>query len=148
MTQADTDERFMREALKEARKAFDAGEVPVGAVLVSRGKVIGRGSNQVEALRDATAHAEMLAITAGNHHLGAKYLAGCTLYVTLEPCGMCAGAMNWSQLSRLVYGAPDEQRGYRTLKGSVLHSKTRVRAGVLAAESTALLEAFFRRIRD
>lgn len=148
MTVSGTDEQFMREALKEARKALDAGEVPVGAVLVSRGKIIARAHNQVETLRDATAHAEMLAITAGANYLGAKYLSDCTLYVTLEPCGMCAGAMNWSQLPRLVFGADDEQRGYRCLKGAVLHPKTKVKRGVLAGEATALLEAFFRRIRD
>ncbi len=143
-----SDEQFMREALKEARKAFDAGEVPVGAVLVCQGRIIARAHNQVEMLKDATAHAEMLAITAGANHIGAKYLTDCDLYVTLEPCGMCAGAMNWSQLTRLVFGADDEQRGFRLLNGPVLHPKTKVVKGVMATECREILESFFKRIRE
>lgn len=140
-------EFFMREALKEARKAFDAGEVPVGAVMVCENKIIGRGHNQTERLRDATAHAEMIAITSATSALGGKYLAGCTLYVTLEPCVMCAGALNWSQLPRLVYGASDVQRGYNVIGVPLLHPKTEVIREVLTEDCAALIREFFKKIR-
>lgn len=137
----------MREALKEARKAYDLGEVPVGAVMVCNGKIIGRGHNQTEKLNDATAHAEMIAITSATSWLGGKYLADCTLYVTLEPCAMCAGALNWSQLPKLVFGASDKQRGYSLISSPLLHPKAKVVKGILADECTLLLQSFFARIR-
>jgi tRNA(adenine34) deaminase len=137
----------MREALKEAQKAFDAGEVPVGAVMVCENRIIGRGYNQTERLRDATAHAEMIAITSATSALGGKYLAGCTLYVTLEPCVMCAGALNWSQLPRLVFGASDVQRGYSVTGVPLLHPKTEVIKDVLLDDCTSLIREFFKKIR-
>lgn len=143
-----SDEYFMREALKEAQKAFDDGEVPVGAVVVSKNKIIARAHNQTERLTDATAHAEMLAITSATNHIGAKYLQECTLFVTLEPCVMCAGALNWSQVSRVVYGADDELRGFSLNPTPLLHPKTKISKGVKAPEAKALLEKFFERIRQ
>ncbi|MFZ9503876.1 MAG: nucleoside deaminase [Cyclobacteriaceae bacterium] len=140
-------ERFMKEALKEAQKAFDDGEVPVGAVMVCEGRIIARGWNQTEKLKDATAHAEMIAITSATAALGGKYLTGCTLYVTLEPCVMCAGALNWSQLPRLVYGASDVQRGFSVIADPLLHPKTEVIRGVLEQECAALIKAFFKKVR-
>lgn len=137
----------MHEALKEARKALDIGEVPVGAVVVSNNRIIARAHNQTEKLTDATAHAEMLAATAAANHLGSKYLDECTLYVTLEPCIMCAGALNWVQLQRLVFGASDPQRGYRLVNGKVLHPRTEVTEGISAQEAKDLIDSFFRRIR-
>jgi tRNA(adenine34) deaminase len=148
---AKQDEFFMRAALKEAREAFGRGEVPIGAVVVAGGTIIGRGHNLVETLTDATAHAEMQAITAAASSLGGKYLTDCTLYVTVEPCTMCAGAMAWSQLGRLVYGAADPKRGYTrygTVPGeSLLHPRTQVMAGVLGEECGALVSDFFQKIR-
>ena len=138
---------YMREALKEAHKAFDLGEVPVGAIMVCKGKIIGRGHNQTEKLNDATAHAEMIAITSATSWLGGKYLSDCSLYVTLEPCVMCAGALNWSQLTKLVYGASDKQRGYSLISSPLLHPKAEVLKGVLSDECSALLQSFFARIR-
>ena len=138
---------YMRMALAEARKAFEAGEVPVGAVIVSsKGRVVGKGHNLTEALADVSAHAEMQAITAAASTLGGKYLTGCTLYVTVEPCLMCAGALGWSQISRVVYGAPDVRRGYRSLMGTVspFHPRTTVSAGVLEEECASLMKQFFR----
>lgn len=143
-----TDEFFMNEALKEARKAFDDGEVPVGAVVVCKNKIIGRAHNQTERLTDATAHAEMIAITAASNYLGSKYLTDCSLYVTLEPCVMCAGGLNWTQLSRLVFAASDVQRGYSLIQQSVLHPKTEVVHGIKKLESKELLDLFFKRIRE
>ncbi|MEY3405176.1 MAG: hypothetical protein RL161_606 [Bacteroidota bacterium] len=140
-------ERFMKEALKEAQRAFDDGEVPVGAVMVCEGRIIARGWNQTEKLKDATAHAEMIAITSATAALGGKYLTGCTLYVTLEPCVMCAGALNWSQLPRLVYGASDVQRGFSVIADPLLHPKTEVIRGVLEQECAALIKAFFKKVR-
>lgn len=139
------DERFMRMALDEARKAALEGEVPVGAIVVTgRGNVIGRGHNMTEALADVTAHAEMMAITSAANALGAKYLAGCTLYVTVEPCTMCGGAIGWSQLSRIVYGAADTKRGYTTVTSrSPFHPRAVVTSGVLADECAALMREFF-----
>ncbi len=138
----------MREALKEAHNALEQGEVPVGAVVVSGHRIIAKAHNQVEMLNDATAHAEMLALTAATHYVGAKYLTECVLYVSLEPCTMCAGAMHWAQLGKVVYGADDLQRGYHLLKGQVLHPKTVVVKGVLAQESRALLNEFFKKLRE
>ena len=137
-----SDEHFMKLALKEAQEALAKDEVPVGAIVVSGNQVIGRGHNLSETLNDVTAHAEMQAITSAANFLGGKYLINCTLYVTLEPCQMCAGALYWSQLSKLVYAASDEQRGYSAL-GTKLHPKTEVVSGVLADEASALLKRFF-----
>ena len=142
-----TDEFFMREALKLAVEAGQAGEIPVGAVVVCGQRVIGKGCNQTEALRDVTAHAELLALTAASQHLGAKFLKDCTLYVTLEPCPMCAGALYWAQLGRLVYGATDEKRGYTRVGGSLLHPKTNVTTGILGEECATLVRSFFQRLR-
>ncbi|MBX2967267.1 MAG: nucleoside deaminase [Cyclobacteriaceae bacterium] len=143
-----TDEYFMREALKEAQKALDIGEVPVGAVVVAKNRIIARAHNQTEKLTDATAHAEMLAATSAANYLGSKYLTECTLYVTLEPCVMCGGALAWVQLGKLVYGASDIQRGYSLIKQQVLHPKTEVAKGVFANEAKALIDSFFKRIRE
>lgn len=143
-----TDEYFMREALKEAKKAFDAGELPVGAIVACQNKVIARAHNQTEKLTDATAHAEMLAVTAAANYMGSKYLDECTLYVTLEPCAMCASALNWAQLQKLVYGASDVQRGFSLVKSPLLHPRTEVVKGIKPEESKVLLDEFFRRIRE
>ena len=137
------DEYYMREALREARAAASEGEVPIGAVVVCAGRVIARAHNQTETLHDTTAHAEMLAYTAASEALGAKYLTDCTLYVTVEPCPMCAGAAGWTQVARIVYGAADPKRGYTLLTGPVLHPKTEVTAGVLRGECEALMKEFF-----
>jgi tRNA(adenine34) deaminase len=143
-----TDEYFMREALKEAAKAFAIDEVPVGAVVVCKNRIIARAHNQTEKLTDATAHAEMLAVTSAANYLGSKYLSECTLYVTLEPCVMCAGALHWVQLQKLVFGASDLQRGYSLVSSPLLHPKTEVVQGIQADESKKLIEDFFRRIRN
>lgn len=143
----EEDIRFMRLALNEAKKAFAQGEIPIGAVVVSRGQVIGRGHNLTEMLHDVTAHAEMQAITAAAETLGGKYLTDCTLYVTVEPCVMCAGALGWSQVSRLVYGAPEEKRGYQRYAPQALHPKTQVTGGVLADECRRLMVDFFKNRR-
>lgn len=136
------DTYFMKKALEEAQLAFEEGEVPVGAVVVAQNRIIGRAHNLTEKLNDVTAHAEMQAITAAANFIGGKYLKGCTLYVTLEPCQMCAGAMYWSQISRLVYGASDLERGYQVM-GTTLHPKTEVVSGVLEKEASELLKRFF-----
>lgn len=141
------DELYMRQALREARAAEAEGEVPIGAVVVMGGTVIARAHNQTERLCDATAHAEMLAFTAAAEHVGGKYLQECTLYVTVEPCPMCAGAAGWTQVGRIVYGAADPKRGYRLLSGPVLHPKTEVTGGVLAEECGTLVREFFRKKR-
>ncbi len=133
----------MKQALNEARAALEKDEVPVGAVVVSEGLIIARAHNLTETLRDVTAHAEMLAITAATEHLGGKYLTNCTLYVTLEPCVMCAGALNWAQVGRLVIGAPDEKRGYKRLHPSPLHARTEVVEGILARDCSQLVKQFF-----
>lgn len=133
----------MKEALKEARKAFDLDEVPVGVVIVANNKIIARGHNLTERLNDVTAHAEMQTITAAANAIGGKYLIDCTIYVTLEPCVMCAGALAWGQVSRLVYGAKDSKRGYNTLQGNILHPKTEVITGILSAECEKLMKDFF-----
>ena len=137
----------MKQALLEAQKAQERGEVPVGAVVVCRNRVIARAHNLTETLNDVTAHAEMQAVTAAANALGAKYLNGCTLYVTVEPCVMCAGAIAWAQTGRLVFGAGDEKRGYRKYAPDALHPKTEVVSGVMADECAALMTAFFRKRR-
>ncbi|MBP3483174.1 MAG: nucleoside deaminase [Alistipes sp.] len=142
------DEKYMRLALNEAQKALDEGEVPIGAVVVANGAVVGRGHNLVETLCDATAHAELQAITAAASTLGGKYLNECTLYVTVEPCVMCAGAIAWSQVGRLVYGAADPKRGYTTVGGTILHPRTKVTAGVLGEECERLVSGFFADLRQ
>ena len=141
------DEKFMRMAIDEARKALKEQEVPIGAVVVCGERVIGRGHNLVETLCDATAHAEMQSITAAAATLGGKYLKGCTLYVTVEPCILCAGALAWSQIDRVVYGADDPKRGYTTVSGRIFHPKTIVERGVLAEECESLMTEFFKSLR-
>ena len=138
------DEKYMGEALREARKAAEEGEIPIGAVIVSRGRILGSGHNMTERLHDATAHAEMIAITAATEAVGAKYLNDCPLYVTVEPCPMCAGALNWSQIGRIVYGAPDPRRGYSLYTPALLHPKTEVLQGVLSEACAALVTDFFK----
>lgn len=142
-----TDEYYMRQALIEARKAAEEGEIPVGAVIVCRDRILARTHNLTETLHDVTAHAEMQAVTAAAEVLGGKYLTGCTLYVTLEPCVMCAGALGWSQISRIVFGADDPRRGYRRLSPDALHPRTEVVSGVLADEALSLVTDFFKRKR-
>lgn len=137
------DIRYMKMALDEAARAYDNEEVPVGAIIVCKGRVIARAHNLTETLTDVTAHAEMQAVTAAANCLGGKYLNDCTLYVTVEPCIMCAGALGWAQLSRLVYGAPDDKRGYRRFAPQALHPKTEVTAGVMEAECADLMKRFF-----
>ena len=134
----DEDSKYMAEALREAKAALEEGEIPIGAVVICRGRIIGKGHNMTERLHDATAHAEMIAITAATEAMGGKYLSDCTLYVTVEPCPMCAGALNWSQIGRIVYGAIDPKRGYSLFSPSLLHPKTQVSAGVLAEECAGL----------
>lgn len=140
----DRDIRFMNEALKEARYALAEGEIPIGAVVVWRDSIIARGHNMTEKLHDTTAHAEMLAVTAATEAIGGKYLQDCTLYVTIEPCPMCAGALNWAQVGRIVYGAADPRRGYSLFTPSLLHPRTEVTSGVLADECAALVQDFFK----
>lgn len=147
MIQVYDDVYFMKEAIKEAQKAALADEVPVGAVLVANNRIIARAHNQTEQLTDVTAHAEILAITAASNHLGAKYLPECTLFVTLEPCVMCAGALHWAQIGKLVYGAADEKKGFMRFGKELLHPKTTIAYGVLEAESADLLRKFFREKR-
>lgn len=142
------DEYFMRQALIEAHKAFDLDEVPVGAVVVANHKIIARAHNLTEKLNDVTAHAEIQAITAASEYLGAKYLTGCTLYVTLEPCVMCGGALYWSQIDKVVFAARDEKRGASKISDSIYHPKTLVTNGLLAEESTRLLKDFFAKKRS
>jgi tRNA(adenine34) deaminase len=148
MIELYTDQYFMREALKEAAKALEINEVPVGAVVVCKNRIIARAHNQTEKLTDATAHAEMLAVTAAANYLGSKYLSECTLYVTLEPCVMCAGALHWVQLQRLVFGASDVQRGYSLVSSPLLHPKTEVVHGLNADDAKALINTFFQQLRD
>ena len=148
MTQFDIDIKFMRAALDEAHRAFDADEIPIGAVVVCQGRIIGRGHNLTEMLNDVTAHAEMQAITAAANTLGGKYLQDCTLYVTVEPCMMCAGAIGWSQISRIVYGASDDKRGYSTFTHRhPFHPKATITPGVLADECKELMQLFFKKKR-
>ncbi len=142
-----SDEQYMKQALQEAHKAFSEGEVPIGAVIVCRGQVIARGHNLTERLHDVTAHAEMQAITAATEYLGGKYLTDCTLYVTVEPCIMCAGALGWSQMPRVVYGAADEKRGFRRFAPQALHPRCEVVSGVLENECATLMKTFFQHKR-
>lgn len=141
-----TDDYFMREAIKEALLAQEKDEVPVGAVIVWKNRIIGKGHNMTESLNDPTAHAEMQAITAATNYVGGKYLNECILYVTLEPCVMCAGACYWAQIGTVVYGASDEKRGYSS-KGTLLHPKTNIKKGILAGETSKLLVDFFKKKR-
>lgn len=138
-----TDIDYMKQALAEASKAYEADEVPIGAVVVCKGRIIARAHNLTETLNDVTAHAEMQAITAAANNIGGKYLNECTLYVTVEPCPMCAGAIGWSQLGKLVYGTDDEKRGYRRYAPDVLHPKTEVVSGVCSDEAAQLMKKFF-----
>ena len=142
--QQKKDEMYMQRALDEARQAFDEGEIPIGAVVVCRDRIIARTHNPTETLCDVTAHAEMQAITAAANTLGGKYLTDCTLYVTVEPCPMCAGAIGWAQIPRIVYGAPDEKRGYRLIAPKAFHPKATVVAGVLEDECREIMQSFFR----
>ena len=142
--QQKKDEMYMQRALDEARQAFDEGEIPIGAVVVCRDRIIARTHNLTETLCDVTAHAEMQAITAAANTLGGKYLTDCTRYVTVEPCPMCAGAIGWAQIPRIVYGAPDEKRGYRLIAPKAFHPKATVVAGVLEDECREIMQSFFR----
>ncbi len=144
MAEENIDEKFMRMALHEAEEAMRRDEIPIGAVVVCKGQVIARAYNLTETLTDVTAHAEMQAITSAANRLGGKYLTDCTLYVTVEPCAMCAGALGWSQIARVVYGAADEKRGFGKLAPDALHSKTEVTSGVLEAECASLMREFFK----
>ena len=141
------DEQYMKEALREAQAARSEGEVPIGAVVVARGRIIARGHNMTERLHDPTAHAEMIALTAATEALGGKYLQDCTLYVTVEPCPMCAAALCWAQTARIVFGAPDPKRGYSLYSPSLLHPRTEVAGGVLAEECSRLVTEFFKEKR-
>lgn len=143
-----SNEYFMNEALKEAQKAFETDEVPVGAVIVNKNRIIARGHNMTQQLHDVTAHAEMIALTSASNFLGAKYLIDCTLFVTLEPCVMCAAALKWAQLDKLIYGASDPREGFTRLKEPILHKKTEVVPGILEESSATLLKQFFLNRRD
>ncbi|TFV95980.1 nucleoside deaminase [Algoriphagus kandeliae] len=142
-----SDEYFMNEALKQAQIAFEEGEIPVGAVIVSKNRIIAKAYNQTEKLQDVTAHAEMIAITSAENTLGAKYLTDCRLYVTLEPCTMCGGALFWSQISQVFYGASDPKRGFRQTNPKILHPKTKISGGLLEQECGDLLLRFFEKLR-
>ena len=142
-----TDEHYMKQALQQAHLALAEGEIPIGAVIVSNGHIIAKAHNLTERLHDVTAHSEILAITAASEYLGGKYLTDCTLYVTVEPCIMCAGALGWSQISRVVYGAPDEKRGFRSFAPKALHPRCEVLGGVLEQECAALMKNFFQKKR-
>ena len=142
-----SDEHYMKEALKEAKKAFEADEVPVGAVIVCNERIIARAHNLSERLNDATAHAEMQAFTSATNYLGAKFLEECTLYVTIEPCVMCAGASYWSRIGKIVYGAKDEKKGFSKIRGKLLHPKTKVTGGVLEKECGELMTVYFEQKR-
>lgn len=144
------DERYMRMALDEAQAAFDEREIPIGAVITVNGRVIARAHNRTEALNDVTAHAEMQAITSAADYLGGKYMPECTIYVTVEPCAMCAGALGWSQIGRIVYGAPDPKRGFFSVyrpDNTPLHPKTKVEGGILEDECRAIMQDFFKKLR-
>ena len=143
-----SDEHFMKQALNEAQNAYDEGEIPSGAVVVCENKIIAKDHNRVERLSDATAHAEMLAITAAQNHLGSKYLNECTLYVTLEPCSMCAGGLFWTQIGRVVIGALDKERGFSRYNKDIIHPKTELKLGVMAIDCETLIKDFFRRLRN
>ncbi|MDO8999713.1 MAG: nucleoside deaminase [Bacteroidota bacterium] len=142
------DESFMREALKEAQKAFDKDEIPIGAIIVANDRIIARAHNLTETLKDVTAHAEMQAITSAANYIGGKYLVDCTLYVTIEPCHMCAGALAWSQISKIVYGASETKKGFSLLEQGILHPKTEVVKGVLAEDCESIIKDFFAKKRN
>ena len=144
---AELDEKFMKEALREAREAESEDEIPIGAVIASKGRVIAKGHNMTERLHDPTAHAEMIALTAATEAMGGKYLNDCTLYVTVEPCPMCAAASAWAQIGRIVYGASDPKRGYSRFSPSLLHPKTEVSSGIMADECGSVVSEFFRKKR-
>lgn len=144
MLSVNSDEYYMQQALRQARLAAEAGEIPVGAVVVCHNQIIARGHNQTEQLTDVTAHAEIIALTAASNYLNGKYLPDCTLYVTLEPCVMCAGALAWAQLGRLVYGAPDDKRGFMRFGRELLHPKTSLSFGIMQQECADLMTDFFR----
>lgn len=144
----NSDEHFMREALRQAEIAYEEGEIPVGAVVVCQKQIIAKAYNQTQRLNDVTAHAEMLAITSAANYLGGKYLTDCTLYVSLEPCGMCAGALNWSQIDQIVFALEDEKRGFTTINPTMLHPKTKVKNGLMAKESKKLIDDFFAKMRN
>ena len=143
----EDDKIYMKQALAEANEAYKKGEVPIGAVVVCQDRIISKSHNLTELLHDVTAHAEMQAITSAAEHLGGKYLGDCTLYVTIEPCVMCAGALGWSQISRIVYGAPDEKRGYTRFAPNALHPRTQVTPGIMADECIELMQRFFKERR-
>jgi tRNA(adenine34) deaminase len=143
-----SDGYYMKEALKEAQRAFDEDEVPIGAVVVCNNKIIARGYNQTERLNDVTAHAEMIAITSAANHLGSKYLTDCDLFVTVEPCVMCAGALYWAQFKRVIFGAADPKRGFNKISQNMLHPKTELVKGVMQKESEELMKKFFLKLRD
>ncbi len=143
-----SDEHYMKQALKEAEIAFEEGEIPVGAVVVCENRIIAKDHNRVERLSDATAHAEMLALTAAQNYLGSKYLKECTLFVTLEPCTMCAGGLYWTQIGRVVFGASDKERGYNRFNSNIIHPKTNVKHRILERECEVLLKDFFKKIRN
>jgi tRNA(adenine34) deaminase len=147
MLSLDQDQYFMQMAYQQAEIAFEEGEVPVGAVIVSNNRVIAKAYNQTEKLKDVTAHAEILAITSASQYLGAKYLQDCTLYVTLEPCMMCAGALYWSQIGKIIFAAQDAKKGFSNVKPLQTHPKTEIRRGILEEESQALLQKFFKKLR-
>lgn len=142
------EEFYMQQALNEARLAYDEDEIPVGAVIVSNGQIIARAHNNTEQLHDVTAHAEMIAFTSATNYLGAKYLTDCTLYVTLEPCAMCAGAAGWTQIGRIVYGASDPKKGFEKIGRSMLHPKTKIESGLMKTECEQLLKDFFKKKRQ
>ncbi|RMG55385.1 MAG: nucleoside deaminase [Bacteroidetes bacterium] len=147
MLSIHTDEYFMRQALLQAERAFEEEEVPIGAVVVCNYRIIGKGYNQTERLQDPTAHAEMLALTAACDHMGSKYLPDCTLFVTVEPCAMCAGALRWAQVGRVVYGTTEPKTGFQRYAPSLLHPRSELVGGVLAEDCAALMQAFFQRRR-
>ncbi|MBI9034211.1 MAG: nucleoside deaminase [Bacteroidales bacterium] len=142
-----SDEYFMKEALKEAQNALETNEIPVGAIITVNNQIIARAYNQTEKLNDVTAHAEMLAFTAASNSIGGKYLKDCTLYVTLEPCNMCAGAAFWTQIGRIVFGASDKKRGFRVFSNSIIHPKTKLFGGVMEHECETILKEFFKNMR-
>jgi len=146
--QIHTDEYFMKQALHMAEQALEESEIPVGAVIVCNNRIIAKAHNQTERLQDVTAHAEMLAITSAQNYLGSKYLNECTLFVTLEPCNMCGGALYWSQIGRVVYAASDDKRGFSQTSTKILHPKTKVQYGLLASHAEVLIEEFFRKMRE
>lgn len=148
MADASLHEKFMKAALTEAKKAYEDGEIPIGAVIVHQNKIIAKGYNQVQKLKDTTAHAEMIAITSASNYLGAKYLMDCSLYVTLEPCPMCAGAIRWAQIPKLIYGSKDEKAGYSHFSEEIIHKKVEIIAGILEKESLELIQLFFQNLRS